>query len=596
MRKKELTEKNRIFETILQHTHMMVVLLDSDFNFIWVNSAYAKTCGQDASFFPGKNHFELYPNDEILKIFKQVAETGDPFYITAKPFVFPDQPERGVTYWDWSLIPAKDMDNAVIGLVFTLVEVTDRISAEIALKKSEAQYRELVQNTNSAIIRWKVDGTLVFFNEYAQKFFGYSKDEVLGRNVSILIPEEDSLGKDLKELVKDIVTNPEQYINNVNENICSDGTRVWMAWTNKPVLDENGNVVEILAVGTDITALKNAETALMKSENEKSLILENADELIAYHNRENNLVWANRAYLKATGKTLSQLKGNKCFYCWGLTKLCTNCPVIRAIETGKPQSGELTPENQAHWHADQGSWDIRSAPVRDTEGNIIGAIEMAHDITERKKAEIKIESSLKEKEILLKEIHHRVKNNMQIISSLVSLQANQLPESGPREILRNVSNRVRSMAMVHEKLYQSANLSSIDFARYADSLISYLWRSYVSTSSEIHLVKNLSPVLLSVDEAIPLGLILNELISNVLKHAFEGLTEGELTVTLKEDEKNRIVLSVCDNGKGLPAGFDPDKSKSLGMRLVQMLAAQLHAHVDVTGVNGTEFKLILGRK
>ncbi|MDM7919684.1 MAG: PAS domain-containing protein, partial [Methanosarcina sp.] len=372
---------------ILDLTPIMAVYLDLQFNFLWVNQSYADACKHEPSFFFGKNHFDLYPHKENQEIFKRVVDTGEPFYVEAKPFEFPDQPERGITYWDWSLIPAKDSEGKVAGLVFTLAEVTDRIKAEIALKKSEAKYRELVQNANSAIIRWKIDGTLVFINEYAQKFFGYSEDEVLGKDVSIFVPGEDSLGKDLTELVKVITLNPEQFKNNVNENIRRDGSRAWMAWTNHPILDEEGDVAEILAVGIDITALKDAETALMRSENEKSLILENADELIAYYDRDNNLVWANRAYLKATDKTLYQLRGNKCFQCWGLDKLCTDCPVIRAIETGKPQRGELTPENQAHWPADMGSWGIRSAPVRDAEGKIIGAIEVARDITERKKAE-----------------------------------------------------------------------------------------------------------------------------------------------------------------------------------------------------------------
>ena len=325
----ELAEINRLVTNILEHTHIMVVYLDPKFNFLWVNKSYADTCKHDPSFFPGKNHFDLYPHEENQKIFKRVVDTGEPYYVEAKLFEFPDQPERGVTYWDWSLVPIKNTDGNVTGLVFTLAEVTDRIRAEKALAEREAQYRELVQNTNSAIIRWKVDGTLTFFNEYARYFFGYEEDEIIGKHVSILIPEEDSSGTDMKSLVEKIVAHPENFRNNINENILSDGTRVWMAWTNKPVRDKNGDVIEISAVGTDITALKDAEMALIKSENEKSLILDNADELIAYHDRKNNLVWANRAYLTATGKNLSHLKGSKCFLCWGLEEVCKGCPVSR---------------------------------------------------------------------------------------------------------------------------------------------------------------------------------------------------------------------------------------------------------------------------
>jgi PAS domain S-box-containing protein len=138
----------------------------------------------------------------------------------------------------------------------------ERKNAEDALRESEAKYRELVQNANSAIIRWKCDGTIMFFNEYAQRLFGYRADEFIGRNAGILIPGKESTGGDLTGLIRDIVTKPESYVNNINENICRDGRRVWMAWTNKPILDENGQVAEILAVGIDITERKRIEDAL----------------------------------------------------------------------------------------------------------------------------------------------------------------------------------------------------------------------------------------------------------------------------------------------------------------------------------------------
>jgi PAS domain S-box-containing protein len=128
-----LAEANQIMAGVLEHTHMMAVLLDRSFNFVWVNRAYAATCRQDPSFFPGKNHFDLYPHEENRAIFQRVVDTGEPFFVSAKPFVFPDQPERGVTYWDWSLIPVKDDSGKVINLVFTLIEVTERVIGEKAL-------------------------------------------------------------------------------------------------------------------------------------------------------------------------------------------------------------------------------------------------------------------------------------------------------------------------------------------------------------------------------------------------------------------------------------------------------------------------------
>ena len=138
-----------------------------------------------------------------------------------------------------------------------------------------------------------------------------------------------------------------------------------------------------------------------------------------------------------------------------------------------------------------------------------------------------LKASLAEKEILLKEIHHRVKNNMQVISSLVALQAERLPDAATREVLQDVSHRVRSMALVHEKLYQSADMARVEFAEYAQSLLNYLWRAHGTTASRVRLALDLEPVPLSVNAAVPCGLILNELASNALKHAFHGRADGE---------------------------------------------------------------------
>jgi len=153
-------------------------------------------------------------------------------------------------------------------------DITERKQAEDELRRREIQYRELVQNANSAIIRWLKDGTITFFNEFAQNFFGYRENEIIGKHVSMIIPERESTGADLSELAQDIVDYPERYVNNINENIRKDGSRVWMTWTNRPILDESGRVTEILAVGSDITERKQMEQALQESEQRVRLKLE----------------------------------------------------------------------------------------------------------------------------------------------------------------------------------------------------------------------------------------------------------------------------------------------------------------------------------
>ncbi len=220
------------------------------------------------------------------------------------------------------------------------------------------------------------------------------------------------------------------------------------------------------------------------------------------------------------------------------------------------------------------------------------------DITERKQAEDalrkskeRLGASLEEKEVLLKEIHHRVKNNMQVISSLISLQADELRDGTMRAVLDDLIHRVRSMAMVHEKLYQSADLARVDFSEYAQSLLEYLWQAHGTKASNIRLVLEMEPTPLPVGTAAPCGLILNELVGNALKHAFRDRSDGEVAVFIRKSEQGDVRMRVRDDGSGLPPGFDWMQARSLGLRLVRMLARQLHARVEISGKKGTEFTI-----
>jgi two-component sensor histidine kinase len=214
----------------------------------------------------------------------------------------------------------------------------------------------------------------------------------------------------------------------------------------------------------------------------------------------------------------------------------------------------------------------------------------------RKQAEYELKASLHEKELLLKEVHHRVKNNLQVISSLVSLQADGSKDETVREVLRDVTYRVRSMALVHEKLYQSADFARIDFAEYTRSLLGYLWRAHGAAAANVRLTLELEPLTLPIDTAVPCGLILNELAGNALKHAFRGRTEGEVTVTLQSGAEGSVFLYVRDNGVGLPDGFNWREASSLGLRLVQLLSKQLDASVEVSGGGGSRFEIALPDK
>ena len=213
------------------------------------------------------------------------------------------------------------------------------------------------------------------------------------------------------------------------------------------------------------------------------------------------------------------------------------------------------------------------------------------EIAERKRAEEQIKASLGEKEVLLKEIHHRVKNNLQVVSSMLFLQSRSIKEEETVEMFQESRNRVRSMALVHERLYQSPDLARIDFAEYARNLTSYLFRSYGVHSNVIQLKVNVDDVFLSIDTAVPCGLILNELVSNSLKHAFPDGREGEIRIELGSDDDNRFTLMFGDNGVGFPEDLDFRNTESLGLQLVNNLVHQLEGTIELDRSGGTAFKI-----
>jgi two-component sensor histidine kinase len=213
------------------------------------------------------------------------------------------------------------------------------------------------------------------------------------------------------------------------------------------------------------------------------------------------------------------------------------------------------------------------------------------EISERKRAEEHIKASLAEKEVLLKEIHHRVKNNLQVISSLLYLQSKHSRDEATLEMFLESQQRVRSMALVHERLYQTENLARVDCAEYVRDLASYLRHSYGMASGPVKLEVDVANVSLAIDTAVPFGLIVNELTSNALKHAFPHGQGGEVLIQLTEGEDGQCSLVISDNGTGLPNGLDFRNTKSLGLQLVKTLTKQLGGTIELDRGNGTAFSI-----
>jgi PAS domain S-box-containing protein len=262
--------------------------------------------------------------------------------------------------------------------------------------------------------------------------------------------------------------------------------------------------------------------------------------------------------------------------------------VLSAIaDSGSPIFG--SPREFAYVRADGTEGFLQQVlfPIRFTDGNRIGAV--SRDVTERRRTEEKIRASLAEKVLMLKEIHHRVKNNLQVISSLLSLQSGSIKDPRDLALFKESEDRIRSMALIHEKLYQSSDFSRVDFRQYLESLVGYLFRSY--RVADVRYEMEIDDIHLGINAAIPCGLVLNELLTNALKHAFPHGRGGVILLRLSRLEGDRARLTVRDDGIGLPEGFDPEKSQSLGMHLTRILAQQLDGTLRHRNEGGAVFEM-----
>jgi two-component sensor histidine kinase len=207
------------------------------------------------------------------------------------------------------------------------------------------------------------------------------------------------------------------------------------------------------------------------------------------------------------------------------------------------------------------------------------------DITERRRTEEQLRAALAEKEALLREIHHRVKNNLQITASLLYLQANKVTDPAARKVFEEAQQRLRAMSVVHEQLYRSDDLAQVDLADYVRTLVGQL--AGESSGAPVRFDVDTAPVRLAIDQALPAGMILVELVTNVLKHAYPGGDVGHASVQLTQ-QAERVTLTVSDGGVGLPAGLEPESSSSFGWRIIRMLTAQLGGALAIEGEDGTK--------
>ncbi len=459
-----------------------------------------------------------------------------------------------------------------------------KTQAESALRESEEKFRQLFNLESDAIfLIHNETGEILEANESAAALYGYAHDELVRMKNTDLSSEPD---KTRRAMADHSTVIPIRYHRK------KDGS-VFPVEITASHLQWNGQPAHIAAI-RDISARMRTEETMRENERIFRLITDNMTDTLWMMDLNFSYSYASPSLLKNRGYTFDELR---------------QLPLERQLT---PESyalaasviaEEMTPERLARKDLQlsrtmelenvrkDGStfWaEVTMTILRDPDGVPVSILGVGRNITDRKRAEDAIKRSLREKELLLREIHHRVKNNMQVISSLVSLQSNSSQQGDPRAMLTDVQNRIRSIALIHELLYMSDDVSRIDFGVFVGKIVQNLTTAYGASGVTFSITGD--AVKLGIDRAVPCGLIMNELISNALKHAFAGKGRGAIAVDLRE-RGGECVMTVADDGDGLPENVDMRGAKTLGFRLVHLLAEQIGGTIAITRKGGTAFRI-----
>jgi PAS domain S-box-containing protein len=483
----------------------------------------------------------------------------------------------------------------LVGLVSSLIEnyifYNEKEKALEHERLAEAKYRSIFENAVEGIFQRTPAGQYLDANPSLARMLGYASPQELMANVTdighqlYVLPERHIEFTRLLE-EHDVVEAFETQLYR------KDGGVIWASLNARAVRDQTGRLLYYEGTAEKITERKRAEEALRESERKFHAIFDQSYQFIGLLALDGTVVEANRTALQFIGIDESTVIGQPFWETpWWTHSTDLQDQVCTAVK--KAAGGEFVRFEATHRAADGTLHyvDFSLKPVLDETGNVALLIPEGRDITERKMIEEQLRTSLTEKEILLKEVHHRVKNNLQVISSMLHLQSARVTDEEVLMAFRESQSRVDTMALIHAKLYQSGDLTNVPFRSYIGELITNLYISFGVSDETVKAVIDVADVTLNVNTAIPCGLIINELVTNCLKHAFPGNRTGEIVVSMRQTADGRYVLAVGDNGVGFPEDTDFRKTGSLGLKLVNSLTSQLDGTIELARNGGTTFTI-----
>jgi len=464
-------------------------------------------------------------------------------------------------------------------------DLTPIKEAHAAREAVERRYRDIVETALEGIWQIDLEMRIEFVNNRMVELLGYSAAELCGQALLSLVVPRERHGAE--EQLRRIFSGNRAFFD--TQLTRSDGSTLWVIMTGSPLLDAQSAVQGALGMITDITPRKQIEETLRRSESQ----LVHAQELAhmgswVWYFDEDRYDWSNELYRIFGAEPGSVIS-------WPILLELVHPDdrekferlAFQTIRTGElftmeyrvihPGGAERIVSARGHVLPPSGSQPARMVGI-------------ARDVTDERAMERRLRAAINEKEVLLKEAHHRVKNNLQVISSLLGLQGRQLADPVARDVLREAESRVQSIALVHETIYKSKDIGLLDLSAYIRRLIGVVQSMY-SGAELLEIAVDVGPIRLGIDTAVQCGLIVHELVTNALKHAFVGRKDGRVWISMHRVNESDLALEVGDNGVGLPVNVDMHAVRTLGLRLVCRLTAQLGGEITLTREGGTRFTI-----
>jgi len=581
-----LRETSDYLENLIGYANAPIIVWDPAYKITRFNRAFERLTGCPAAEMLGKGLEILFPEeqrDEWLSYIQRTAgnERWDGVEI-------PIQHVNGdirMVLWNSAYINGMD-GKTVIASIAQGQDITERKRAEKAEQENFANLNALIENIEDRI--WAVDtGYRVIIGNLAYK---QGMKKVLTKELTAGIsPRMDDFSQSMQDEWRgyyDRALGGGIFSKEVAIHI--NGKPIYVDYHFTPIHSANNEITGVVISGRDITERKILEDRLRKREREVSSLVENAPDMIERFDTDLNEIYANQEVVNQLGVPLERLIGK--------TPLDVRVPSQQAevFVQGLKKTLE-TEKAQEVWQVfpnppEQRYFLTHIVPELDPQGKIESLLAISRDFTEYKRLEMALKNSLVEKEALLHENHHRVKNNLQVITSLLGLQMSQIHDPDDKVLFEESRNRIQMIAMVHETLVQSKNMAQISMGDYMEKLTTFVYQSF-GAPAHINIELMCENVQLNIEQAMPIGLITNELFTNAFKYAFPEGQPGTIKISLEyldaEDHKPaEVLLMVADNGVGLPAGWDIKQSESLGLSLVQILTRQLHGTLLVESQSG----------